>query len=204
MSCKSERNCSRPCRRSRGVDVKRGKRDGKSRLFCIKHSAVHDAWPWYLSLSGKIKSSYLKKIANAFYFLPLAFYFLFHLFRYARYFKPSFLCLNHLNIPITTRCNLKCRDCTSMMPYYSKFSRHWDVDVDKLLKNINKLLDGLDTIADVVLYGGEPFLFPESELCRLLDGLKRSEKILSISIYIQMLRYTLTNLWLPACAILKL
>ncbi|GHT02660.1 hypothetical protein AGMMS50276_32660 [Synergistales bacterium] len=68
------------------------------------------------------------------------------------------------------------------MPLYAQIPRHWDAGVDEMLKNIHKVLSAVDAVVDCSIIGGETLLYSESELCRLIDDLKASRKIIKIAV----------------------
>lgn len=84
------------------------------------------------------------------------------------------LCLN-----ITTKCSLRCRDCSAYIPYVAS-PRHYaakDIMVD-----LNKILDSVQYVRNVVFLGGEPLLHPElADMIRSLKNEKRLERITAIT-----------------------
>jgi hypothetical protein len=71
------------------------------------------------------------------------------------YLHPDGLFLRSVDIVITERCSLKCRDCSNLMQYYAR-------PVNRSLDEIMRSIDGLCAVADEVnevrLIGGEPFM----------------------------------------------
>jgi organic radical activating enzyme len=88
------------------------------------------------------------------------------------------LTIVHLGLCVTEKCSLKCKDCSFLMPYYQS-PQNFDLDLYKT--GIDRLLDTVDFIAELRLYGGEPFLNPD--LYKIIKWYKYSEKIETISIY---------------------
>ncbi len=78
---------------------------------------------------------------------------------------------------LTTWCTLKCRDCNNLMACYEK---PYHLDPDQVLFDIETLLEGVDTLTELELIGGEPFVYPHLEhvLKRVLDN----KKILFVSL----------------------
>lgn len=86
--------------------------------------------------------------------------------------EGSELILGCFDIPVTTRCTLKCKNCSSLMPYYEQAS---DLNMDVLIQDVARLLDVVDYVARVNVLGGEPFL--HRGLYSLLKYLNNSSKI---------------------------
>lgn len=59
---------------------------------------------------------------------------------------------------LTTRCNLRCRDCANLIQYYRQ-PAHFDADL--ILQDLQTLADSTDMIYRVVVMGGEPLLYPD-------------------------------------------
>lgn len=82
-----------------------------------------------------------------------------------------------LNVVVTTRCTLKCAQCSSLMTHYPKPS---DFETSKILASLDKILSSVDLIYHVEVLGGEPFLHKDFSLItrRLLD----SGKVLQVDL----------------------
>ncbi len=85
--------------------------------------------------------------------------------------------LPRLDVVVTTRCTLKCRHCSSLMPYYKKPS---DADPSRLMRALDRILSCVDQIAHVELLGGEPFL--DTNLPAVAQQLLDSGKVLHIDV----------------------
>ena len=83
----------------------------------------------------------------------------------------------YLEIPITNRCSLRCKDCFNLIPYYKK---RCDYDLDTLTKSIKTFLTCISNIVYVRVLGGEPFL--SSNIVPILKQLIKSDKIQRIEI----------------------
>lgn len=68
---------------------------------------------------------------------------------------PEQLVLHSMELPITDRCSLKCRDCCNLMQY---FTQPTDADVDQTLADADRVLESVDRIEELRLLGGEPFV----------------------------------------------
>lgn len=74
----------------------------------------------------------------------------------------------------TTRCNLRCRGCSSLLPL---FEHPRDLPASRLIRDMDLFFRGVDQCVRLTV-GGEPFLYPE--LPELLAWLRRQEKILGV------------------------
>lgn len=83
----------------------------------------------------------------------------------------------YLEIPITTRCTLKCKYCSNLIPCYNKPK---DYDLGVLKKSINNFLKCINKIVYVRILGGEPFI--SKNLIPVLKELIKSDKIYHIEI----------------------
>jgi len=65
------------------------------------------------------------------------------------------LFLHSVDLIITERCSLRCKDCSNLMQYYEHPN---DVGTDELLNSIDKLFSVVDEVNEVRVIGGEPFM----------------------------------------------
>lgn len=75
-----------------------------------------------------------------------------------RYLLPWHFYLDFVEIPITTKCNLRCPGCANLMPYYNT---PYDINSDIIIRSIKKVCDCIDTCGQLRILGGEPFLHPD-------------------------------------------
>jgi hypothetical protein len=85
--------------------------------------------------------------------------------------------LNQLNVVVTERCTMRCKHCSSLMPYYKHPK---DCDCSLILESLNKLLDCVKFVDRVEVLGGEPFLYEDLPI--ILEFLTKSDKILKIEV----------------------
>jgi hypothetical protein len=78
----------------------------------------------------------------------------------------------HVEMHITTRCNLQCRDCANLIPFYQ---HPVDFEIGLLTQDVEDFLDNVDRVHRFIVMGGETFLY--RELYRLLSYLIKQEKI---------------------------
>ncbi len=68
---------------------------------------------------------------------------------------PEKLFIRSVDLVITERCSLRCRDCSNLMQYYT---RPVDYPTEVLLKSVDSLCSLADEINEFRLIGGEPFM----------------------------------------------
>ena len=98
-------------------------------------------------------------------------------FRYVIYTIGGYLYLYHVEMPITQRCNLRCKHCIFMMPY---FKHPVDYPVNTLLQDMDKLFDAVDAIQIFRLLGGETFLY--KDLDPLIEKALSSPKVKTVEV----------------------
>ena len=74
----------------------------------------------------------------------------------------------------TTRCNLRCKGCSSLLPYFDKPE---DCEIEQILHDFRIFFSGIDQCMRITV-GGEPFLYPR--LKEVLEYLLKEEKVLGI------------------------
>ena len=78
--------------------------------------------------------------------------------------------LNSLDIVLTEKCSLKCKDCSNLMQYYEK---PIDNELGDIINSIECFFKNIDQCYEIRLIGGEPLLFKKID--------KVIEKLLSFS-----------------------
>lgn len=63
--------------------------------------------------------------------------------------------MRSIDLIITEKCSLRCRDCSNLMQYYEKPE---NVDTDLLLKSIDDYFSLVDEVMDFRIIGGEAFM----------------------------------------------
>lgn len=93
------------------------------------------------------------------------------------YLSPDKLFLRSIDIIITERCSLKCRDCSNLMRYYKHPK---DCDTKELMKDIDKFCTLVDEINEFRVLGGEPFMNKEAHIIikRLIDEPKAKKAVI--------------------------
>ena len=82
-----------------------------------------------------------------------------------------------ISLFITSRCTLRCKDCSNMIPYYES---PYDANLDEMKRYILNFLEGVDVLYRATIIGGEPFLF--NELGSLLEFLISQKKVRQIKV----------------------
>lgn len=63
-----------------------------------------------------------------------------------------------IELNITERCSLKCKDCSNLMPYYENPKHH---DTKDILASIDRLDETFASITRLMILGGEPLMHPD-------------------------------------------
>ena len=85
--------------------------------------------------------------------------------------------IDQIFLNITTKCSLRCRDCSMFIPYVNNPCIY---DADEIMKDFKSVLDCLGYIRIVNFYGGEPLLHPK--LAEMILSLKDEKRVDRISI----------------------
>lgn len=86
--------------------------------------------------------------------------------------------LTTLDVVVTERCSLKCRDCANAMQYYR---RPRDCDLQLARQSLERYLACVDFLPKAFIIGGEPFMNPEVH--RIIEWCSDHPKIGSIWIF---------------------
>ena len=68
------------------------------------------------------------------------------------------LYMHHVNVNITDRCTLRCRDCSLYVPYYKERKEY---PLEKVLAGLDAFFSVVDYVQELHLIGGEPLLYPD-------------------------------------------
>lgn len=63
-----------------------------------------------------------------------------------------------LEVFITEKCTLRCRDCSHLIPYYTNREHY---DLKRIIDSLENVLKVVTYIEDLIILGGEPFLYPD-------------------------------------------
>ncbi len=68
---------------------------------------------------------------------------------------PEKIFLRNIDLEITEKCSMRCRDCCNLMQYYKQPKEY---SVEKLVEWMDELLNYVDEIYEIRILGGEPFM----------------------------------------------
>ena len=71
---------------------------------------------------------------------------------------PDRIFIRSVDIVITERCSLRCRDCSNLMQYYQQPQNY---DKESVIGDIDKLCSSCDEINEFRIIGGEPLMNPQ-------------------------------------------
>ncbi len=91
--------------------------------------------------------------------------------------NPEQLVLRTLDVIVTERCSLRCKNCSNLMQYYQNPK---NLDIDEIHSSLEKLLNVVDKIYELRILGGEPFM--NQDFHRLIDWYIDHPKIKKIVI----------------------
>ncbi|MDD5012083.1 MAG: radical SAM protein [Candidatus Nanoarchaeia archaeon] len=94
------------------------------------------------------------------------------------YLNPNKLFLRSVDLIITERCSLKCKNCSNLMQYYEKPK---DCDYRELKKSIDSFCNIADEINEFRILGGEPFMNKDFDLT--IKRLINEPKVKKVVIY---------------------
>ena len=88
---------------------------------------------------------------------------------------PEKLFLRSVDLVITQRCSLKCRDCSNLMQFYKKPE---NFDADEICASVQLLCELADCINEFRIIGGEPFMHREyRKITEFIGRMKNVGKI---------------------------
>lgn len=86
--------------------------------------------------------------------------------------------LDTLDLVITERCSLRCKECSNLMQYYA---HPQNIDIKKIKEDIDRILSIYREIYELRLIGGEPFMHPG--LAEIVAYLNEKNAVKRICIY---------------------
>lgn len=86
--------------------------------------------------------------------------------------------IKSIDIQITERCSLKCKDCSNLMQYYT---RPENSDLNLMLKSIKRFMACVDNVYEFRVIGGDPFM--NKDLYKIIDNLVQYVQVQKIAIY---------------------
>lgn len=94
------------------------------------------------------------------------------------YINSDKLIVKTIDVQITEKCSMKCKDCSNLMQYYTSPK---DSDMDMMFRNINKLMSCIDQLDEFRVLGGDPFM--NKKLFKVINKLTSYDKVNKIVIY---------------------
>lgn len=85
------------------------------------------------------------------------------------------LVVGSIDVCMTTRCDLKCKGCGSLMPMYKHPK---DVELDFIIKSLDRFFSVVDRVFRVNVIGGEPFLYPQMD--KVIEYLNGRDEVVSV------------------------
>ena len=86
--------------------------------------------------------------------------------------------LHSIDIVISEKCTLNCKDCSNLMQYYQDAR---NIDYEMIVSDFEALTSKIEHIFEVRLIGGEPFV--NKDIYRIIDYFLESSKITNLVIY---------------------
>ena len=75
--------------------------------------------------------------------------------------KKNSLKIDSVDLMLTEKCSLKCKDCSNLMQFYAK---PIDEDYDLVIASIDILMNAVDFVQEIRLLGGEPLMYKKVDL----------------------------------------
>ncbi len=94
------------------------------------------------------------------------------------YLNEGKLNVKTIDIQVTERCSLKCKDCSNLMQYYE---RPQNSDDDIMFKSIERFMECVDNLDEFRVIGGDPFM--NKNVHKVINKLATYEKNKKIVIY---------------------
>ena len=94
------------------------------------------------------------------------------------YFATDKLFLRSVDLVITEKCSLKCKDCSNLMQYYEEPK---NISFEEIVEDFDNLTSNVSHIFEVRLIGGEPFM--NKDIYKVIDYLYTKTNITRIVVY---------------------
>ena len=85
------------------------------------------------------------------------------------------LVVGSLDVCMTTRCDLRCKGCGSLMPMYEHPK---DVEIELILHSLDRFFSVVDRVFRVNVIGGEPFVYPHMD--QVIEYLNGKDQVVSV------------------------
>ena len=94
------------------------------------------------------------------------------------YLVTKSLYLRSVDIMITEKCSLKCKDCSNLMQYYEA---PVDISFEEIKADFDELTSKVEYIYEIRLIGGEPFM--NKDIYKIIDYFNNNNKITKQVVY---------------------
>ena len=94
------------------------------------------------------------------------------------YSRAGRLHLKSIDVQITEKCSLKCKDCCNLMQYYEHAK---DSDLEVLFKSVDRFMSCVDILDEFRVIGGDPFM--NKNLYKIINKLVMYDKCKSVVVY---------------------
>ena len=94
------------------------------------------------------------------------------------YISKGLLNIKSLDVQVTERCSLKCKDCSNLMQYYTNPQNS---ELTIMLKSIDRFIECVNKVYEFRVLGGDPFM--NKELHKVINHLVNYDKVQKIAIY---------------------
>ena len=88
------------------------------------------------------------------------------------------LVVKHIDVVITERCSMKCRDCANLMQFYDKPKNS---DTNLLFKSMDRLMECVERLYEFRVIGGDPFM--NKEMYKIINKVVEYKNVENIVIY---------------------
>ena len=92
--------------------------------------------------------------------------------------SKGLLNIKSLDVQVTERCSLKCKDCSNLMQYYTNPQNS---ELNVMLKSIDRFMECVNQVYEFRVLGGDPFM--NKELHKVIDHLVSYDKVQKIAVY---------------------
>ena len=100
------------------------------------------------------------------------------LHHHQNYLHPEKLSVQSVDLMITEKCSMKCKDCSNLMQYYEHPE---NADLDQMYAMIDGLCSKMDEIYEFRVIGGEPFM--HKDLHTVVSYASSKPNVLKVSIF---------------------
>ena len=98
--------------------------------------------------------------------------------RKEEYVKDGKLKIKTIDVQITEKCSLKCKDCSNLMQYYTKPK---DSELNTLLQSVDKFMNCVDSLDEFRILGGDPFM--SKDLYKIINKLVTYDNCKKVVVY---------------------